>query len=304
MRQVQLQLLATKSANTLRAYRSDLSDFDRFCEARGFVALPATALTVASYVVDLAGRGLKPSTILRRRASISWAHRLGGHRLSGTNDRLLASLLGTFRKQLEFSTSKVELDVPDLGRLLAATAPRGAAGSRDRAMLLLGFAGGFRPSELVALTVEDIHVRGDWLWIRIQPSTSGPLRFGRSIQISRGEHLETCPVRALRSWYEVSGIASGAVFRSVDRHGRIGDASLTQRAVSLVIKRAAVRAGLDPALYAGHSLRAGLVAAAAAGGAPERVIMEHTGLRSLSTVRRYARRGSRVDKQAPHYLGL
>lgn len=304
IRELQFQLLLRKASNTLRAYKSDLRDFNAYCRAQGLAALPAAPQTIAGYILALLERGKKPSTILRRHASISMAHQLAGQRLSDGRDTLIRPLFSTFRRQLDFASRKVALEIGDLRRLLQATPPRTAAGARDRAMLLLGFAGGLRPSELVALDVGDIDVRDQRLRIRVRGPNSVRSPFGRVLEIPGGEHPETCPVRALRAWYSVSGIRSGPLFRPIDRHGRVGAVRLSERGVAPVIKRAAQRAGLDPARFAGHSLRAGFVAATAAGGAPERVIMEQTGLHSLPTLRRYPLRWSRSDRDAAAYLGL
>jgi site-specific recombinase XerD len=303
-RELRLQLLATKAANTLRAYNTDLRDFQAYCEARGLEALPAAPTTIAGYVLGLVDRGTKPSTILRRHASISTAHQLVGHHVSDGRDALIRPVLTNLRKQVEFAPTTTALDIAGLRQLLKATPPLTAAGARDRAMLLLGFAGGLRPSELVALDVGDIDVSDRRLRIRVQGPRSSLRSFERMIEIPHGERPETCAVRAMRAWYSVSGIRGGPLFRPIDRHGRVGATRLSDRGVAPVIKRAAQRAGLDPTRYAGHSLRAGHVVAAAAGGAPERVIMEQTGLRSLATLRRYTRWGSRFDKEAAAYLGL
>jgi integrase len=158
---------------------------------------------------------------------------------------------------------------------------------------------------LIALDVRDIHVTDQRLWLLLPDARTGSWYLAREVTIPRGEHPETCCVRAVRAWYAMSGIRSGALFRPIDRHGRVGGTRLTARAVELVIKRAAQRAGLNPTLYAGHSLRTGFVTAAVAGGAPERVILAQTGLHSLSSVPRYLRRRrSRSDKDAAAYLGL
>jgi site-specific recombinase XerD len=304
IRELQFRMLAKKASNTLRAYSADLRDFNAYCRAHGVAALPAAPETIASYILELVERGNKPSTVLRRHASISTAHQLAGHRLSDGRVTLIRPFLRTLRRQLDFSSRKAALDVADLRRLLRATPPGTAAGARDRTLLLLGFAGGLRPSELVALDVGDIDMSDRRLRIRLRRPRSDSWPFGRTLDIPRGEHPETCSVRALRAWYSISGIRSGALFRPIDRRGRVGATRLTVRGVAPVIKRAAQRAGLDPTRYAGHSLRAGLVVTAAAGGAPERVIMEQTGLRSLSTLRRYPRRGGRFDRDAAAYLGL
>jgi len=110
--------------------------------------------------------------------------------------------------------------------------------------------------------------------------------------------------RVLRAWREVAGITKGAVFRGVNRHEQVQVGRLTDRAVALIVKRAAERVGLDPSNYAGHSLRAGLATAAAAGGAPERSIMQQTGHKSVVMVRRYIRGGSLFQENAAAYVGL
>jgi site-specific recombinase XerD len=305
MRKLQLQILMTKASSTLRAYRTDLRDFNAYCQAHGSTALPAAPETIALYLTALVSRGYKPSTILRRRASIARAHRLAGHRFSDVADAFARPLLGTLRQQVHFSAKKPALDVTTLRRMLRATPQRTAAGARDRVILLLGFAGGLRASELIALDVRDIHVTDQRLWLLLPDARTGSWYLAREVTIPRGEHPETCCVRAVRAWYAMSGIRSGALFRPIDRHGRVGGTRLTARAVALVIKRAAQRAGLNPTLYAGHSLRTGFVTAAVAGGAPERVILAQTGLHSLSSVPRYLRRRrSRSDKDAAAYLGL
>jgi site-specific recombinase XerD len=303
-REVIFRLLLTKSANTVRAYNSDLADFQTFCRTQGLVPLPASPLTLARYVLSLIDRGLKPSTILRRRASIAAAHHLFGGDPSDATELPMRALFGNLRKQVKLSprTSAITIDV--LRQLLAATPRRGRLGARDRALLLVGFASGFTSNELVTLAVEDVDVTDHRLRIRLRPPTARPWQSRMPIDIPQGKHPETCPIQALRVWYTMGGITGGAVFRSVDRHGRIGQHRLSERAVGLIIKRAARRAGLDGRLYSAHSLRVGMVTAAIAGGAPERVIVEQTGHRSLATLRRYPGLWSYHDRPAADYLGL
>jgi site-specific recombinase XerD len=303
-RELILQLLSTKSANTLRAYNRDLADFDEFCQAQGTLTMPASWETLARYVLSLVDRGLKPSTILRRRASISFAYHLSGERLADASDDRMRALLRNFRRQLEFSTQKAAITVDVLRVLLAATPPKGPTGARDRALLLVGFAVGCTPSELVNLAVEDVALDDYRLRVQLTAPSSRPWQYRMPIEIPRGQHSETCPIQALQIWYAIGGIRSGAVFRSIDRHGRIGQRRLSVRAVGLIIKRVARRAGLDEHLYSAHSLRAGMVATAIAGGAPERVIVDQTGHRSLGTLRRYPARWSYQDRHAADYLGL
>jgi integrase len=193
---------------------------------------------------------------------------------------------------------------PDLRRMVVSCSGETLAGRRDRALLLFGFAGGFRRSELVGLDVEDIEETPDGLRVSVARSKTDQEGVGRNVGISWGQHPETCPVRALRAWREKTGIVAGPVFRAVNRHDQMRNGRLTDQSVARIVKRAAERAGLDPAKYAGHSLRAGLAAAAAAGGAPERAIMKQTGHRSVEMVRRYIRSGSLFHENAAAYLGL
>jgi len=127
---------------------------------------------------------------------------------------------------------------------------------------------------------------------------------GREVGIPWGQHPETCPIRALRAWREAAGIADGPLFRAVNRHDQVRGARLTDQSVARIVKRAAMRVGLDPARYAEHSLRAGLATAAAAGGASGSAIMKQTGHRSVEMVRRYIRSGSLFHENSAAYVGL
>jgi site-specific recombinase XerD len=303
-REMIFRLLLTKSANTLRAYKSDLADFQAFCRARDLVAVPATPQTLAQYVLSLLDRGLKPSTVLRRRASIAVAHQLFAGPPSDATELPMQALLGNLRRQVALSPKKAAITTDVLRQLLAATPRKGRTGVRDRALLLVGFAGGLTANELVTLAVEDVAVTDRRLRIRPQPPAARPWQSRMPIEIPRGKYSETCPIQALRVWYAISGVSGGAVFRPVDRHGRLGQSRLSERAVGLIINRAARGAGLDDGLYSAHSLRAGMVTAAIAGGAPERVIVEQTGHRSLASLRRYPGLWSYQDRRAADYLGL
>ena len=163
----------------------------------------------------------------------------------------------------------------------------GVKDSRDKAILLLGFAGAFRRSELVALNVEDIHNVQEGLTVTIQRSKTDQEGSGRKIGIpfARGVH---CPVKATRSWLQVSDINSGAIFRSIDRHGNIGE-RLSNHAIPRIIKGWAYKAGLDPKDYAGHSLRSGLVTSAANAGIANHKIRAQTGHKGDTMLNRYIR---------------
>jgi site-specific recombinase XerD len=178
-------------------------------------------------------------------------------------------------------------------------------GLRDRALLVLGFAGGFRRSELVALDVADVVDRAEGLVVTLKRSNTDQEGAGREVGIPYGSHPETCPVRALRAWLAAAGIDDGALFRPVTRAGVVGAERLSAKAVALRVKVAVERAGVgDPSRYAGHSLRAGLVTAAAEAGVQERVIAEQTGHRSMAVLRRYIRSANMFQQNAAAEVGL
>jgi site-specific recombinase XerD len=178
------------------------------------------------------------------------------------------------------------------------------AGHRDRALLLIGFAGAFRRSELVALDVADATEGHEGLTVHLRRSKTDQEGQGRTVGIPFGANLATCPVRAWRAWIEASAITEGPVFRSVDRHGHIGTTRLTGQSVAHIVKRHAAMAGLDPEQIAGHSLRAGLATSAAAAGVPERVIANTTGHKGSAMLRRYIREGTLFGQNAAAAVGL
>jgi integrase len=187
---------------------------------------------------------------------------------------------------------------------MVTSLPDNLLGIRDRALLLIGFAGGFRRSELVALNVEDLEFKREGLVVTIRKSKTDQEGIGRKIGIPYGSNCDTCPVRSLQLWLEEGAITEGSVFRSVNRHGHVQEGCLSDKAVALVVKRCAESAGLDSSKYSGHSLRAGMATSAAMNGASERQIMKQTGHRSEAMVRRYIREGSLFNDNVSGNLGL
>jgi hypothetical protein len=168
----------------------------------------------------------------------------------------------------------------DVRRMIEAL-PDNLLGRRDRALLLLGFAGGFRRSELAALEVADVLTNDDGLVVKLLRSKTDPEGKGRDVGIPYGSNPSTCPVRARQAWKKAAGISEGALFRGIDRHGHLGK-TLHKDSIGWIVKRAAEAAGLDPALYAGHSLRAGLATQSYLNGAGELAIMRQTGAAARS----------------------
>lgn len=291
-----------KSHNTHRAHASDWDDFERWCRPYGFVPLPAKPETVALYLTALAD-ALKPSTLGRRLATISQVHQAAGHETPTKAAPVRLVWAGIRRAKGTQQQGKNPAVTAELRRMVE-TLEANLLGVRDRALLLIGFAGAFRRSELVGLDVSDVHSGHDGLTLYIRRSKTDQEGQGRKIGIPYGSHPHTCPVRALAAWLEKSGLTEGALWRAVNRHGQMQPGRLSDRAVALVVKRCAEKAGLDPAKYAGHSLRAGLATSAAAAGVSERSIMAQTGHKSVLMTRRYIRDGSLFRDNAAAQVGL
>ena len=293
----------TKSPNTLKAYRSDWAAFERFCAERQLPSLPAAPGTLAAYAAH-AVRRLKARTVERHLTSISQAHQLAGYPNSA-EDKLVRTVMAGIRRVKGTGQFGKEPLSPELLRKMFAGGAGDLRKSRDRALLLVGFSGAFRRSELVALRHEDVRVGPEGLTVTIPHSKTDQDGVGQTVGIPFGSHLESCPVRALTTWLEQSAIRGGPLFPAIGRWGReVTPKAICDHQLAKIIKRLAVQAGLDPEIFSGHSLRSGLATAAAHGGASERSIMDQTRHRSLQQVRKYIRRGSLFQDNAAARSGL
>lgn len=288
--------------NTRRAYASDFRQFTSWCESAGLQILPATPATVAAYFSAMADAGRKPSTIDRARAAVRMAHEIAGYP-DPTNDRNVRLALKGIRRKVGTAKARKSPTLCSDIRAMVAVLPDSLLGARDRALILVGFAGAFRRSELVGIAAEHIEHTAEGVKILLPRSKTDQEGQGRYVGIKRGTNPATCPVRALAAWLEAAGIAAGPIFRSVDRHGRIGE-SMTAQTVARVVKRTAAAAGLDADRYSGHSLRAGFVTQGALNGASETNIMRQTGHRSYETVRGYVRIANVFRDNVSGMLGL
>ncbi len=290
-----------KSANTRRAYRSDWADFAGWCQAHGLAALPAAPATVALYLTSAAER-CKPATLTRRLTAISQAHQAAEHPSPTTSATVRAVAAGIRRAKGTAQQGKAAA-VTDEVRAMVAALPPTLVGRRDRALLLLGFAGAFRRSELVALDVADVVRTRDGLVVTLRKSKTDQEGAGRRVGIPYGGHPQSCPVRALEDWLAAAGIGTGPLFRGLRNDGALMG-RLSDKGVARVVQRRAAAVGLDPKRYGGHSLRAGLATAAVAAGKSERAIMAQTGHKSVPMVRRYIREGDLFRENAAAGLGL
>jgi integrase len=271
------------AGNTRRAYRFDLQHF----EAWGG-RLPCDPQMVASYLAEHA-ESLAVATLARRLAAITQAHEALGYDSPVRSHLVRATLRGIRRGVGAKQREAKPLLREDLFRVIDAMGDR-IKDTRDRALLLVGFAGGLRRSEIVALDGADFETARQGLIVHLRRSKTDQEGIGRKIGIPFGR-TRFCPVAALEQWRARSGIAEGAVFRPVDRHERVAPERLSDEAVSTIVKERVAKAGFDPDGYSGHSLRAGLATSAAQAGISAWRIRQQTGHASDAMLSRYIRDG-------------
>jgi site-specific recombinase XerD len=294
------------AANTQRAYRADWADFLDWCQSVGRTPLPAAPITVGAYLSDRSGI-LKVSTLNRRVAAIASMHRTAGHGLDTNHPAIAQVLAGIRRTYGTHQQAKTAILTDDLRRMVRALPATSLWGLRDRAVLLIGFAGALRRSELAALDLVDIHVNADGVEILIRRGKTDQEGVGRELGIPRSKRSATCPVAALEAWLDVVKspvhLSDGPLFRAIDS-GRLTKRRLQGEAIAEIVKRAAARIGIDPKTVAGHSLRSGFCTSAARGGADLSFIMQQTGHKSADVARRYVQRGQLLSNPASKAVRL
>ncbi len=276
-----------KAESTRRAYSADFAAFAAWCAARGVDALPASPETVAAYLAAEADAGKKPATIGRRCAAIGHGHKLAG-REPPTNSELVKATLGGIRRAVGAAPARKTPAVAEVTRDMAKAAPAGKLkGLRDKALLLLGFGGAFRRSELVALDVSDLEETDEGLRVTIRRSKTDQEGRGVTIAIVRGGAC--CPVRAFRAWLDAAGITEGPVFRPVRKGGKVRDRRLTSNAVCEIVKAYAGKLGLDASSFGAHSLRSGFLTSAARRGASIFKMRDVSRHKSMDVLQAYVR---------------
>jgi len=302
--QARLFIEGAKADNTRRAYRSDWRHFETWCRAQRLPSLPAKPETVTLYLTALAADH-KPASLTRKLTSISKAHEAAGVPSPATMQNAVVSetMKGIRRSLGTDQPGKEPLLTADVIAMLDAL-DEGLLGVRDRALLLMGYSGGLRRSELANLDINDVTETEDGLVIRVRRSKTDPEGKGATVALPYGSAAATCPVRSYRSWIGTACVTAGPVFRAVDRHGRVAPGRLDAGSIARIVKRAAAAAGLDPTRYAGHSLRAGFATQAFLNGAAEVSIMRQTRHKSLATLRKYIRDRSLFRDNPAAKLGL
>lgn len=291
-----------KSPATQLAYKTDWRHFSAWCENNAFSSLPATPETVACYLGHLADTGKKAATITRRLVAISQIHQVQGFATPTQNELVRSVLKGIRRTIGTAQDGKTPLVAADIKEIVGGL-PDTLIGRRDRALLLIGFSGAFRRSEIVALNYEDLEFTEEGLVVTLRRSKTDQESRGRRIGIPVLPHSDACAVRALREWLVASGITSDSIFRPVRLGSKISAARLSGFGVARIIKKR-LPAGKDAAKYSGHSLRSGYCTSACSGGAPIKSIQNVTGHRSVDMLLRYVRETSLFRKSGLSYTGL
>ena len=243
--QVHEFIRASKAQNTLRGYQSDWRAFCAWAEAHRLCAMPASPETVAAFIAECAGR-LKVGSVQRRLNAIAEAHKAVGLE-SPTHAAMVANTMKGIRRTKGTAPAQKSATLIDDIRAMVNATDAGLIGLRDRALILLGFAGAFRRSELVGLDVEDCAFGKDGLTVTLRRSKTDQAGAGRKIGIPYGSNPDTCPVRTMQAWIELAAISAGPMFRSINRHGQVQPGGLSGIDVARVVKKLAERAGLDAA---------------------------------------------------------
>ena len=280
----------SKSKNTIRAYKSDFLDFANFCKKNSLKSLPADYKTVSIFITHLFKNKQKLSSIKRKLVSISVIHKIKGFYIDIKNPVIVENFLGIKRQIGIAQKGKHPLTIENLKKiinLIDSNELNLARKLRDKTILLLGFAGGFRRSELTNLNYEDLDFVNEGIKINIKKSKTDQFGGGMIKAIPYFNNSKFCPVINLKKMLKICKIDTGGIFRRISKSGKILSNSLTDQNVALILKKYLTIAGLDNINFSGHSLRSGFATASAESGADERSIMNMTGHKSTEMVRRY-----------------
>ena len=292
---------ASKSPETKRALAKNWNSFEAWCKANAVPALPAHPRAVEEYLVYLAddrslfnrrghtiGKGLKPASVLQALWAINQVHRLAGAPEPGNDPMVRTAMAGIRRRKAHRQKQQAPLTIDDISQLRF---PPTLKGLRDKALLLIGFAGCLRRSEIVALQAEHIEPTAHGIRIYITQSKTDAMGKGAWVDIVRARHhLDNCPVTALQTWLSKAGIVRGPIFQAIRRNAACPSGSaLSAVVVDHLVKSAAAELGLDPTLYGGHSLRAGRATYLARQNKPPTLVAKHGRWQSLDMVLRYYR---------------
>ena len=296
-----LNLKNSKANNTVRAYKSDFNDFGLFCAKNGLKSLPSEPKIVSLYLTHLSTKEVKMSTLKRRLVSIGVIHKLKGHYLDTKHPLIIENIMGIKRRKGSIQKGKKPLLIKYLKQIINAINEYNdneIKKFRDKSIILIGFSGGFRRTEIVSLDYNDLDFVEEGLKITVKRSKTDQFGEGLIKGIPYFDNQQYCPVISVKKWIEVSDITSGSLFRRLSKGSRLTENRLTDQTVALLLKKYLKLAGLDNEHYSGHSLRSGFATSAAESGAEERSIMAMTGHKSTEMVRKYIKEANLFNNNA------
>ena len=296
-----INLQSSKASNTVRAYKSDFSDFGVFCAQNGFKSLPSEPKVVSLYLTHLSTKDAKMSTLKRRLVSIGVIHKLKGHYLDTKHPAIIENIMGIKRRKGSIQKAKKPILINSLKLIIDAIDQQNnqeIKKFRDRSIILIGFSGGFRRNEIVSLDYDDLDFVPEGLKINIKRSKTDQFGEGFTKALPYFDSSQYCPVVSLKNWLDISKITSGPVFRRFVKGSKLSENRLTDQTVALLIKEYLNLAGIDSKHYSGHSLRSGFATSAAESGVEERNIMAMTGHKSTEMVRRYIKEANLFKNNA------
>ena len=296
----------SKANNTLRAYKSDFKDFGGFCVRHGLNSLPTEPKVVSLYLTHLSKKS-KISTLRRRLVSISMVHKLKGYYLDTKHPIIVENLMGIRRVKGSIQKGKKPLLINNLKLIINVINEQKIEEIkklRDKTIILIGFGGGFRRTELISIDHEDLEFVPEGLKITIKKSKTDQYGEGMIKGLPYFNNENYCPVVNLKKWLEISRIRSGPIFRRFSKGSLLTDNRLTDQSVVLLIKKYLNLAGIESKNFAGHSLRSGFATVAAESGADERSIMAMTGHKNTQMVRRYIREANIFKNNALNKINL
>ena len=302
-----INLKNSKANNTVRAYKSDFKDFSLFCSQNGFKSLPADPKVVSLYLTHLSSKDIKLSTLKRRLVSIGIIHALKGQYLDTKHPIIVENIMGIRRRKGSLQKGKKPLLINNLKLLINVIDEfnnEDLKKFRDRSILLIGFSGGFRRSEIVSLDYDDLNFVEEGLKINLKKTKTDQFGEGSLKGLPYFDNSQYCPVISIKKWIEISNIDSGPLFRRISKSKKLSKNRLSDQSVALLIKKYLKLAGIDNRNYSGHSLRSGFATSAAESGAEERSIMAMTGHKSTEMVRRYIKEANLFKNNALNKLKL
>jgi len=294
-------LKSSKANNTIRAYRSDFKDFLAFCAKNSLKSLPTDSKIVALYLTYLSSKGAKISTLKRRLVSLGVIHKLKCHYLDTKHPIIIENLMGIKRKIGSFQKGKKPILISQLKSIINVIdneKTKEIKKIRDKTLILVGFGGGFRRTELVSIDYNDIELVPEGVKIVVRRSKTDQFGEGMIKGLPYFSNQTYCPVLHLKKWLELSNIISGPIFRKFNKGFNLSDNRLTDQSVALLLKSYLTEAGIENKNYSGHSLRSGFATASAESGADERSIMAMTGHKTTQMVRRYIKEANLFKNNA------